>query len=249
MSEVAIGPYDVKNIEEVIAAAKLKVGRIKNITDYDAELEYHINDAARWMCTLETTLKCSKPIDVLEGRAKLPCGMHDLLAVKPLYDQSITPNPDTNYFLNCRDSEMWYTEKNFIELCGSTATDPIQARGNSYEIVGGFIHFNYPYPTNLTKVLVAYKAMATDDNGFMIIHADYEKPLSAYAAWKLLSTYPEIYPKEYLNVYYVTLKNLETEYKQYRAAIQSASQHRHFENNKVTIRNLFNGLFTYKRRG
>lgn len=246
MSEIPIGPFDVKNIDEVVAVAKIKA-RVQNITDYDAQLEYFINMGCRNMGTKETTVKKSKPIDVIEGRAKLPCAFNSLIGVKPIYDTAIAIDESAEY---CTDplQESWYAEKNFLETCGLGSTDPVQHRGNTYEIVGGHIIFSSPFPANLTKCLVAYNGMNTDEDGLMIIVADYEQPLSAYAAWQLLMIYPEIYPQEFQPFYGTRLKALEKEYKEWRASVQSQSQRRHFENNKAYLRNINRALFVNNAR-
>lgn len=237
-----VGPYSLIPIESILAAAKWKA-RVKDVSDYDSELEYFINEGARWMNTNETFPKKSCVIDIEEGRAKLPCGFHSLIGLRPIFDPAITPDPVENLCIDPCRNDLWYGDTDFLTNCGVTCDANLLSSSGRYEIVSGQIVLTYPFPTNLIQLEIAFTGFAQADNGLMELPADYELPLSSYAAWQVLSIYPELFgPTAFQPAYFSRLNSLKSEYKNFKLSIQMASERRRFDNEKYAIKRVWQSL-------
>lgn len=200
MEQVEYGSVDLISIDEIVARTKVRLG-IKDISDYDAEIEMFINEAASKLKAKPTFVKKDCKIEICDGRAKLPKGFKEIHSVLPLYDN---PNciTDGRPF---RIHELWcgpliYAENNYITECRNELKQHkfnwrVAPIVGTMQIQGSYLTF--PIPCKYTHVLISYDGYAVDkETGILEMHPDYEKGFSEYARAMMLDTYNFLYNGE-----------------------------------------------------
>lgn len=212
------------SIDEVIARTKMQL-RLSD-TSQDDYLEVLINEGLKHLDTLSLTTKKQKCICVSNGRAKLPCGLVKLLALR--YKATRYDGKQVNV-------SPVYIDKNFLRSCG-VADDTLglyEDYFNSFQINDGFIYFSSGL--SIEEVEIAYLGYHTDDKDRVIIYELYERALTNYACFMFTMAYPENYNQYLIEKYqrtWIAQKNW----------IRGKDAKEDFENTKFQIGKIYNAL-------
>lgn len=166
------------HIDEVIARTKLQLG-LTHTTEYDDYFTLMINEGLRHLDCLSLLVKKVCKIDIIDNKAQLPCGFVRLLAARTI---------DTNDIWNT----ITYSDLKFLNKTGCD-TNEVNNYTDSFQINNGYIVFNNN--TESETVMVAYMGWNTDDDGKLLIYADYERALSSYCAYQFTLSFFESYPE------------------------------------------------------
>lgn len=194
----AYGYFETIPIEQVVARTKVRL-QLKEISDFDGEIELFINEALASLGTKYNFIKKNCRIEITDGKARLPRGFKKLLGLRTIpVVPTTTLNTNTANIFNTTlpwAGEQLYLETTFLANCQSdpsilSSGIPIYSLSGSIEIVGGMV--NFPIPCPFEAAVISYMGYATTEDCVMEVKAAYERALSEYAVWKMLSTYEQI---------------------------------------------------------
>lgn len=164
---------DYIHINEIVNRAKIDL-QISS-SDFDLRMQLWADEGVRKMNTLSSYQEFCETIDVIDGKAKLPCGYYKLLGARPISDGCYCNN------LTYVDTDVC---NNYCRTIGSSMIFPHCCHYEDiFKIIGGYIHFHYP--SDATQLQLAWLGLMTDDDGLMIIHTSYEIPLYNYLCYKV----------------------------------------------------------------
>ncbi len=198
------GDYNHISIDQIVASAKMRL-RIGDSGEDDIFLERYANEGARHFDSLSTFVKRQCDLELVNGKAKLPNGFYQMLAVGSC--DAVTG------FVN-----YWYVDQPFLETCGVDMQGNFIAAGGLFQIQDGYIYVtvgaNYSNnhgtsvlgtsgstTTNASSVAsgpvfitnnikIAFIGMNVDDNGMMVVYSDMERGLVAYCVWMYMLDSP-----------------------------------------------------------
>lgn len=203
-TEVKYADNDLISIKQIVARTKVRL-QLTAITDYDAEIELFINEAAAALGTKPTFRKKNVKLAIVDGKAKLPKGFKKLHGVRmvapPLPEASIAASNSIWTTQNPVFGDLIYLERTWIEQC---VTDNINGAQVSdidgiVEVSGGYLRF--PIPCPFAFCFLSFDGYATNDcdGGILELAPRYERGLSEYSYSMLIQTYPQLYPPEWGN--------------------------------------------------
>ena len=205
-------------INEIIARTKLQLN-LTNTTQYDDYFTLMISEGIRHLDCLSILTKKVCKVEIQDNKAQLPCGFVRLLAARTVDSDNVW-------------GTMTYSDLKFLNQTGCS-TDNITSFMDSFQINNGYIVFNNN--TEAATVILGYMGFNVDDDGNIVIYADYERALSSYACYQFALSFFESYPE-----------NIRAEYKRTWIAqknwIKGNDAKIDFQNTKLDIQVLVNAM-------
>ena len=216
--------YQTISVEEVIARTKMQL-RLTD-TSQDDFLDVLINESLRHLDTLSLLVKKNKYICVSGGKAKLPCGFSQLLALRYKV---------TNYDGKQINTTPVYIDKNFLRSCDvdDNIVDAFESFENTFQINDGYIYFGSR--SNIEEVEIAYMGFNVDENDRLMIYEIYERALTAYACYKFAMAYMENFNQYAIEMY-------KREWTAQKNWIRGKDAKEDFQNTKFQINKIFGAL-------
>lgn len=162
-------------INAIVARAKADL-EISN-SNYDLRMQLWADEAIRKMDTLSSYSKFVETLDIVDGRAKLPCGFYKLLGARPVSADG------------CYCNDLYYIDQVFANNCCTTLCTSILFPEccvdycAAFEFIDGYIHFHYP--TTATQLQMSWLGLLTDDDGLLKIQKKYEIALYNFLCYKV----------------------------------------------------------------
>jgi hypothetical protein len=231
---ISSGTYTQISIEQVIASAKMQL-KIET-TDQDIWFEKIANQGAgpTGLRAISTFTKKQCQLNVVSGKAKLPKGFNQLIALR--YNaNSDAAQPNSN--LNC--APMLYVDMGFLNNCGCNTNIPfVQNSKGVFQINGGHVIFYGGVPDG-TEVSIAYFGNNVDENGLQMIYERYERALTAFICY--------FYTLQNANEYnqYV-IESYRQEWMAQKRLVRSMDVRESFNNTKYQLMEISNALITDK---
>ena len=226
------GTYATITLDSIISAAKMEL-KIQDSADYDILFEKWANQAAgtQGLHTLSTTIKKQCSITVNGGKAKLPVGFNQLIAMR------YNTNNVSNSSLNC--TPMLYVDMAFLSNCGCDTNTPfIQNMQGVFQINNGYIIFYGGVPDGVTCSL-SYFANNVDENGLQIVYERYERALTAYLCYRYMLQNLQEY-----NQY--AMETFRQEWMAQKRMLRSQDARESFNNTKYQMMEVANALVVDK---
>lgn len=183
----------VISTEQVLTSAKFRL-RLSETTIADAYLEKLINEGAMHLGALRTYSVQCKELTIDCYKAKLPDYFEQFLAAQ-------FPSGTCSCGCGCNDDPdtltisggcpVWYVNRDVLTNFNGTGCSYY---ANFFDINAGYIVL--PSTTTATHIKVWYQSLNVDDDGLMIIDSQWERGLSAYAAFQYAVVYQESYSPE-----------------------------------------------------
>ena len=217
------GKYSFVSLEEAVSSAKQQL-RIEDTSEHDVYMIRLANEAIVSMIDNTTYIKGMCNLDIIDGRAKLPCGFIRLLATR-----FVTNNG--NYYGNT------YVDASYLqENLTGFASIGYQHYSGQFQIQNGYIVFNDPQLNDIA-MSVAYMGRNIDSNGLMQMSERQERAVNAYICWKFTLSYFERFPADIRNTY-------EREWVKQKGFLAGLSANERFNENKAEIASIMNAWIT-----
>ena len=192
------GQYNTIKMSQVISSAKQRL-RLET-SDDDLFLLRYANEGARHFDSLQTFVKRCCTLTVTNGKAKLPNGFYQLLAIR----------------MNNVPGGIIYVDQPFLQGNGISCGGFGHA-GGVCQIQNGYIYLTVsqanpnhginpvgycpdppPPPPNpllpptvqTYEITIAFVGMNVDDDGMMVVYSDMERGLVAYCVWMYMLDAP-----------------------------------------------------------
>lgn len=238
--EVSYGYNELIPMSQVVARTKVRL-QLKDSTDFDGEIELFLNEALASLGTKFNFIKKNCRLTIENGKCKLPRNYHQIIGVRPVYTQPVSTN-NANLFNTVVPfiPETIYISQPFLSDCQdySPATVNLCPLVGTMEIVGGYLRF--PLPCLYDEVIISYTGYATTEDCVMEIAAAFERGISEYAVWKMLSTYEQIKSEDPRRE--MRLQEAKQDWIAQRAKIVGDGFANDWEVNKYVIKRMFNAL-------
>jgi hypothetical protein len=164
------------NIDQIIASAKIRL-RLTDTSAPDMALEHYILEGGRSINAIDSFIQRQKLIDVIDGRAELPCDFYRFLAVRIT---GIEATEDTAW-RNC--DTILYVNTPYLYSQGCDCSGDVYANfAQTFQIIDGYIHFNSATPAQ--QIILSYEARNVDENGIPVFPENYVRGLAAYACFQ-----------------------------------------------------------------
>ncbi len=165
--------------DQIVTRAKIRLG-IKNTSEHDIELRLYVNEGAKSLfATNVKGLKC-KQVDIDCYKASVPKDFRFFT-----FHNEDGCSCSQNCAGTCGCPQFYYfvpsSELAFVQQAGFIC-------GNSNLFTYNLGELNFPSSVNATSCIVYYMGYNEDDDGFMLLDEDWERALSAYAAFQFSST-------------------------------------------------------------
>lgn len=248
------GTFDVIEIDQVIAAVKMQLD-LESITDYDAKIEYFVNEAAGKIDSNRLYVKKPVILDIVNGKAKLPKGFAEIVAIRLIcetdhnhpiaFDMDDINNVDINNLPRSntmvmnpspRQNELIYVDQKFLGDCHGASVIPRE----TVEIDSGYLFITQP--SAVTKVELAWKGMHCDEYGLFVVLSDWEECMREYATYKMLEIRPNLWNKQFFQFYRDAKDNHYANYVAAKGKIISVDAKREFEANKYMIKRCYQAI-------
>jgi len=213
---VQSGRYETITVNEVVASAKMQL-RLTNTTEFDDFLTLYVNEAVRNLNALSLFTKKQATIEIIDLKSRLPDGFQTLLGLR----FSKTTAGDTVF------QNMLYIDKKYINDPNKLNTSDFQ---DTFQIQNGFIFYNSD--VDATEATLAYMSLNIDDFGHLIVFADYERALRAYACYKYALAFYEDFKES-------TTQRYENEWKAQKRYIKGSDVLNDFKNRKYEMSKIF----------
>ncbi len=166
------------SVDQIIASAKIRL-RLTDTSAPDMALEHYILEGGRSINAIDSFVLRQKEIDVIDGRAELPCDFYRFLAVRITdFDESCDVD---NSWRNC--DLVLYVNSPFLNSQGCDCSlDNYINYAQTFQITDGYIHFNSRTPAQ--KIILSYQARNVDENGVPTFPENYVRALVAYACYQ-----------------------------------------------------------------
>lgn len=186
--------------EQVIASAKMELGL--SGSHADLLLSKWCDEGVRSLSCLSIFKTLSAELEVIDGRAKLPCGFHKFVMLRT----------------SCGDARFdnWvYADIPFLTSCQCDITDLYTDWSRLFNIQDGYIILSSDVGTDTLSLV--YEGLNVDENGLMKIDERYERALTAYMCYK--------YARKNFNIYPVNVRqDFQTEWVAQKRYLQGADQ-------------------------
>ena len=216
--------YQTISVEEVIARTKMQL-RLTD-TSQDDFLDVLINEGLRHLDTLSLLVKKNKCICVSNGKAKLPSGFSQLLALR---------NKVTAYDGREVNATPVYIDKSFLRRCDvdENIVDAFETFDNTFQINDGYIYFGSR--STIEEVEIAYLGFNVDDYDRIMIYEIYERALTAYACYKFSMAYMG-------NFNQYAIEKYQREWVAQKNWLRGKDAKEDFQNTKFQINKIFGAL-------
>jgi len=166
------------SVDQIIASAKIRL-RLTDTSAPDMALEHYILEGGRSINAIDSFVLRQKEIDVIDGRAELPCDFYRFLAVR-ITDLDETDDVDNSW----RNYDLvLYVNSPFLYSQGCVSSNDNYINfAQTFQIVDGYIHFNSQTPAQ--KIILSYQARNVDENGVPTFPEHYVRGLVAYACYQ-----------------------------------------------------------------
>lgn len=255
MEQVEYGSIDLISISEIVSRTKVRLG-IKDITDYDDEIELFINESASKLKTRPTFRKKDCFIEVCDGKAKLPKGFAKYHTVLPLYDHHCNEGkeayPSRNGYWY---GNLIYMEDNNVNICRDELNSGHWHNGGwewnvvplgTCQIIGGQLCFSLP--CKFKAIILSFDGFAIDKcSGILEMHPDYEKCFSEYARGMMLDTYNFLYNGEPSLLRETIQRSLDTAAREHIQLVGDAFAD-DMARNKFMVKRILHGLLQDQNR-
>lgn len=232
---------DTINISQIVARVKVRL-QLKDINDYNNEIEMFINEAGASLGSKSIFIKKNCRIEISCGRAQLPRGLKKLYGVRPIIDDcQITLPVNSIWFGQAFNNDLLYLDQTFFDTCqnedlGGCSTMRLQG---IYQQQGSQLVF--PIPSYFTHAIISYAGYLTDCEGLLEMKAKYERPFGEYAYAMMLRTYPQLWNNEWGNRENA-IDRANQDWVAGRMALVSDAFADDWELNHSTIKNMLHGL-------
>lgn len=197
--EVSYGVSDLIHIDQIVARTKRRL-QLSDVSDYDADIELFINEAAGSLRSKPNFIKKNCRLEIINGKAKIPRGFKKMNGLRMIIDAPVmTADTNTANIFNTTNA-FWnqpiYLEQTFLTNCQNEPNSfpsqiPIVGFVPSIEIVGGFI--NFPIPCPFDACVLSWEGYAISGESCILeLHPAYERGFSEYAVYMMLQTYWQI---------------------------------------------------------
>ncbi len=181
---------DIISIEQVVSSTKMDLG-IMDDNRYDILFEKWINEGLRHLGANSLFVKIPLIIEVKAGEKEicLPEGFKKLLGVRWITEVTTTDGTGETITQNACYSVL-ISDKRFLSDCGCEDLGRIEDSVNMITVNGNKLVFSAVIEAD-AKLEISYIGFYKDQDCMLVILADYERALSAYARMKFLQAYPE----------------------------------------------------------
>ena len=166
-------------IEQIISRTYVRLG-IRDTTEYDPEIRMYINEGAKGLFATDVKVLMCKEVDV--DCHKAACDKNFLFFSVPTEICACTTTPCTGgcgkFYYFKTSTELQYAKSSGMNCCSAT----------DFSYSGGYL--NLPSNIDSKTIIVYYMGYNTDSDGYMFLDEDWERGLSAYAAFQFSSTAP-----------------------------------------------------------
>ncbi len=216
------GKFSIISLEEAMSSAKQQL-RIEDTSEHDNYLIRLANEAMNSMTSNTTYIKKVCTLDIIDGRAKLPCGFIRLLATR-----YISGNQPYGYA---------YVDTAFLQENQMTqAYVGTYHYSRAFQINDGYIVFNNPQLEDM-EMRIAFMGRDVDSSGLMVMSERQERAVNAYLCWKFTKSYWDRFPK-YLSDDY------RQEWILQKKHLTGLSANERFNENKEEIAGIMNAWIT-----
>lgn len=230
---------DTISIDQMVSSVKIDLGMMDN-PSYDILLEKWINEGCRHLSAVSLFVKKPLIIEVAAGEKEicLPSGFKNLLGVRWVGNVKYT-NSAGDEVTQKSCMPVLIADKRFLSDCGCTDIYTVEDSVNSLTIVGNKMILGQA-PEIDSKLEISYIGFYKDNEDMLIILADYERALSAYARMKFLQAYPEAKGQ-----YTSMLLNLAArEWMNQKRWVKGVAAKNSFDSNKYEISRLAKAWFS-----
>lgn len=231
--------YEQIPISNAVSRAKMQLG-LGGTTDNDIWFETLADEAARHLGCLSLLVKKNCKIDIINGKAKLPCGFYKLLGLK--FDIAFTdfiPDPNNpppaganpnqggnQYPYNPYYFDAVYADLKFLNDWGVDGQTNFQPYQSVFEIIGNYIHFHSPPATGIATL--SYMGWNKDEDGMIIIYENYERAIWNYICYMFTLQNSDRYPVS-------TRMDYRETWKSQKAWLKGEEVLEHFRNTKQQV--------------
>lgn len=170
--------YRAIPLSEAVASAKEEL-RLTT-TEHDSFLTRLANQALVSMSTSSTSVKSVCTLDIVDGRAELPCGFVRFVSAV-FIDHDVPVGPI-------------YADIAFYGQCG--LNEQVQPMKDGFQIINGFLVMNNPQVPENISIKIAYFGRNVDEDGLMVMTDRQERAIIAYICYKFSRAYFERFPYE-----------------------------------------------------
>lgn len=209
-----MGRYETISIEEIVAGCKMQLRIVDS--SFDDFLSMYVHEGIRNLNCLSLFEKRQCTLDIIDLKSLLPIGFQQLLGLR----YSRTTAGDSIF------QNMLYVDKRYISTVSATTSN----YENTFQISKGYIHYNDN--VNATEATLAYLGLNTDEFDNLIVYADYERALRAYACYNYALAFPEDFKEN------TTQRYLNT-WKAQKMYIKGSDVQNDFKNRKYEMSKIF----------
>lgn len=230
---------DTISMEQMVSSVKMDLGIMDN-SQFDILFEKWINEGTRHLSANSLFVKTPLIVEVKSGEKEicLPKGFKKLLGVRWI-TQVTYKDSAGNETTQKSCMPVLIADKRFLSDCGCDGIYDVEDSVNSMTIVGNKLILGKAAETD-SKAEISYLGFYVDDECMLIVLADYERALSAYARMKFLQAYPETKGQ-----YTAMLLNMASkEWMNQKRWVKGVAAKNSFDNNKYEISRLAKAWFT-----
>jgi hypothetical protein len=244
MPEIQQGIYSTISMDQCISGAKEELRM--DTTDNDRWFRKLANEATRHIDAISLWEQDEECLDIIDQRVELPFNFEKLIAVRVgargCYGNSV------------------YVDLPFLVSCNCTTNNGnVTSYRNSFEIKDNHIVFHKAPSTSTTtttngvvttvtepatEATVAFWGLQVDENGLILVYADYERAITAYILWK----YKRSIIGERDSIIY-ECESHKTEWIAQKKWIKSKRVQENFRNKKRQIASITNAWLVAKNFG
>ena len=219
-------------IEQIISRTYIRLG-IRDTTEYEPEIRMYIDEGARALFATDVKVLMCKEVKV--DCYKAACDKDFLFFAVPNATCNCATTPCTglcsSFYYFKESAELQYAKLSGFN-CG---------KANDFTYSGGYLCL----PSNLEAktIIIYYMGYHTDKDGFMFLDEDWERALSAYAAFQFTTT------AQMINKYNTEFRaRMEREWLAQFNRLAGQKFMREFNQNKNNITALMTKSFLYYSR-
>jgi hypothetical protein len=217
-----LGKFAILSLDEAVADAKQTL-RIMETSEHDNFMIRLANEAMNHMTANDTYIKKTETVDIIDGRAKLPCGFIRLLGTR-----FTSGNEPYGYI---------YVDTAFLtESHASESYVGTYHYSRAFQINNGYIVFNNPQIAD-TQMRIAFEGRNVDSSGMMVINSRQLRGVNAYICWKFTRSYFELYPSNLSESYH-------REWINQKRFMTGLTANERFNENKEEIAGIMNAWIT-----
>jgi hypothetical protein len=190
---------DTIHIDQIVARVKTRL-QIRDISDYDKDVELFINEAGYSLGAKAIFIKKNCRMEISCGRVTLPKGLKKPYGVRPIIDDCQVTLPVNSIWVGQGwNQDLLYLDQTFFDTCQNEFPTGCSTYNLNeiYQQQGSQLVF--PIPNYFTHAIISYSGYLTDCEGLLEMKAKYERPFGEYAYQMMLRTYPQLWLPEWGN--------------------------------------------------